>query len=317
MTFQDWLRRVEKTQRASVPRSGGKKYPYKDVLLAAVLIRISSGKQSTTEVILDSALRALYTSILKELFPGGPGGPPDQPFRHLEGTKKNAPVWRLEGKDVTENRLHALVTGGADFSSVMALVSCARLDQVVLQQLILSPQARLQLANLLIHNLRTAGAAESQLPRLLESMVLHDEGQEFEPHFVASESTSSDLLRESVIEGLIVKNWETTRFAARGVQLHDRQYRIPTGIVDLLGWQREHAAWWVIELKKGIADDRVIGQLLRYTGWIRQHKARPKETVRGVILAKESSEKLQYAASEARDVEIWTFDENLQIHPPA
>ena len=58
------MHRVERTQRAAVPGSGGRKYPYKDALLAAVLIRIAAGKQLGPEVVLDGALRALYRRLL-------------------------------------------------------------------------------------------------------------------------------------------------------------------------------------------------------------------------------------------------------------
>ena len=102
----------------------------------------------------------------------------------------------------------------------------------------------------------------------------------------------------------------------RGVDLHDHQYTIPTGVVDILGWQREQRVWWVIELKRDRADDKVIGQLLRYTGYLRQQRARKDEDVRGVILARYASEKLRYATSEIPHAQIWTFDDDLTIHPP-
>ena len=118
MTFEAWLRRVEETPRATIRNSGGLKYPYKDALLAAVLIRIASGKQSSPEVVLDSVLRSLYGNVLKKLFPGGPSGPPDQPFRHLEKSRRAEAVWTLEAEGVTDGRLRVLVRSGAKFTEV-------------------------------------------------------------------------------------------------------------------------------------------------------------------------------------------------------
>ena len=317
MTFQDWLRRVEKTQRATVAGSGGKKYPYKDILLAAVLIRIASGKQATPEVMLDPALRGLYFNVLERLFPNGPCGEPDQPFRHLEKTRRCAAVWTLEAEDLTQDRLRSLVATGADFRAIMPHVRCARLEQTVFERLATSCEARLQLGRMLAHNLSAAGAVDSELGELLEAMVLQGE-TDWTPQTAPLDSASpGEPLLEAAIEAFIVENWEQTPFYGRGVQLHGQQYTIPTGVVDLLGWQRQQEAWWVIELKKGRADDRVIGQLLRYTGWLREHKCRAKEDVRGVILARDASDNLRYAASGAPDVEIWTFDDDLKIHPAA
>ena len=87
MDLTEFLKRVARTQRATIADGSKRKYPYKDALLAAVLIRIAAGKQVTPEVVLDGVLRHLYERILADLFPYGPSGPPDQPFRHLEESR--------------------------------------------------------------------------------------------------------------------------------------------------------------------------------------------------------------------------------------
>ena len=319
MEFEEFLHRVQRTLRATVPKTGGRKYPYKDVLLAAVLIRIAAGKQLGPEVVLDGALRALYRRLLTDMFPDGPSGPPDQPFRHLEGNSRNPPVWRLEAEDVTDTRLRALVQGGADFKAVMPHVRCAVLDADVFAALAASPVARAQLAELLVAKLHAAGAREDKLRELSGSMVLAEAGNLL-TSLVAQEAAPEDRedrLLESAIEDYIVGHWSETPFAQAGVDLHDRQYAIPTGVVDLVGWQRASRSWWIIELKRGKAEDRVVGQLLRYTGWFREEALRPKEGLRGVILAREASDKLRYAVSEIPHAEVWTFDEELRIRPAA
>jgi len=312
--FSEFLGRVNRTFRAHW--RGGHKYPYKDILLAAVLLRIAAGKQLTADVVLDGALRALYTRLLRSLFPHVDlNDEPEQPFRHLDANTKKAGVWRLTADDITDARLRSMVMGGADFRHVMAHVSSAMLDERVFVTLAASPEARAQLADLLASKLRAAGARPDGVAAILPAMVL----AESEPVAAVeqAEQAKDEVLLEAAIEQYLVDHWAETPFAERGVHLHDRQYNIPTGIVDLLGWQREQHAWWVVELKKGKAEDRVIGQLLRYTGWMRAERLRPKEDVRGVILAREASDRLKYAVTEIPHAEIWTFNDDLTIQPAA
>lgn len=51
----------------------------------------------------------------------------------------------------------------------------------------------------------------------------------------------------------------------------------------------------VIELKVSRGYDRVVGQLLRYVNWIKEHHAEAGKRVRGMIVAKEISEDLRLA----------------------
>lgn len=317
--FEEFLHRVERTIRASW--KPGRKYPYKDVLLAAVLVRIAAGKQLSNEVVLDGALRALYRRIQTSLFPLDTSlkDDPGQPFRHLEGNSRCPAIWKLEAEGVTDARLRAMVRGGENFKTVMPHVRCAVLDADVFATLAASPAARTRFAELLVAKLHAAGAQETQLRALNGSMVLADAGNVLtsDVEDQTGPQDREDRLRESAIEDYIVEHWGETPFAAAGVDLHDRQYAIPTGVVDLVGWQRKRKAWWIIELKRGKAEDRVVGQLLRYSGWFRKEALRPKESLRGVILAREASNKLRYAVGEIPHAEVWTFDDDLNIRPAA
>jgi hypothetical protein len=56
--------------------------------------------------------------------------------------------------------------------------------------------------------------------------------------------------------------------------------------IDILGVDHD-SGYVVIELKVSKGYDRVVGQLLRYMGWIEKHHAEPGQGVHGVIVAKE------------------------------
>lgn len=71
----------------------------------------------------------------------------------------------------------------------------------------------------------------------------------------------------------------------------------------------------VIELKVSRGYDRVIGQLLRYMGWIREHQAEPGQSVRGMIIAREISQDLQLACSSIPDVDLYEYELAVNLRP--
>ncbi|CAN1543312.1 endonuclease NucS domain-containing protein [Limnohabitans sp. B9-3] len=69
----------------------------------------------------------------------------------------------------------------------------------------------------------------------------------------------------------------------------------------------------VIELKVSKGYDRVVGQLLRYMGWIKKNQAEPSQAVRGVIIAKEISTDLVLACSELSAVSLFEYSLSVSV----
>lgn len=69
----------------------------------------------------------------------------------------------------------------------------------------------------------------------------------------------------------------------------------------------------VLELKVSRGYDRVVGQLLRYMGWIEKHQAEPGQTVRGAIIAKEMTEDLCLACSRIAGVSLFEYDLSVSL----
>ncbi|MBE0517318.1 MAG: DUF91 domain-containing protein [Methanophagales archaeon] len=78
--------------------------------------------------------------------------------------------------------------------------------------------------------------------------------------------------------------------------LSGRQYNTDVGRIDLLALDKE-GNFVVIELKAGLATDRVVGQVLGYMRYIRKNVAKGKD-VRGLIVADDFDERLKYAVGE-------------------
>lgn len=81
-----------------------------------------------------------------------------------------------------------------------------------------------------------------------------------------------------------------------GLKLVDdgRQYGTPIGRLDLL-CRAATGEYVVVEFKADEADDSVMGQILRYIGWVYRNLADGKDNVRGFVVASTFPEKVRYA----------------------
>lgn len=69
----------------------------------------------------------------------------------------------------------------------------------------------------------------------------------------------------------------------------------------------------IIELKVSKGYDRVIGQLLRYMGWIEKNLAESNQSVRGVIIASNISEDLLLATKRIPDITLCEYEMSFSL----
>lgn len=84
------------------------------------------------------------------------------------------------------------------------------------------------------------------------------------------------------------------------------EYRTEIGIIDILA-KGADGAFYVLELKLARGSNAVVGQILRYMGWVRRNLSQGCP-VYGVIVTSETSNKLKYAASEVSDVFVMEYE---------
>ena len=60
----------------------------------------------------------------------------------------------------------------------------------------------------------------------------------------------------------------------------------------------------VIELKKGRPADQVIGQILRYMGWVKETLCKKGESVKGLVICRDSDRKLSYALKMTNNIDV-------------
>jgi hypothetical protein len=123
---------------------------------------------------------------------------------------------------------------------------------------------------------------------------------------------------EKYLQEFIVSNWSKTPLAKKlDIYIEDEEaaveFNTGVGEIDILARDRFTGDWVVIELKKGHESDRVVGQLMRYMGWIRKHKAGAGEKVRGIIITGLPDDRIKYAVSASEGIEFFTYSVSFDL----
>ena len=96
-----------------------------------------------------------------------------------------------------------------------------------------------------------------------------------------------------------------------------QQYASDTGPIDILAISKDKKEYLVIELKKGRTSDVVVGQILRYMGFVNNDLAVNGETVRGVVIALEDDLRLRNALSMVPTIDFFRYQIDFKLNPVA
>jgi len=105
---------------------------------------------------------------------------------------------------------------------------------------------------------------------------------------------------EKLVEEVVLHHLTTIE---HGLTLVGRQVATPAGRIDLL-CKDINGTSVVIEIKKAQGTDQVLGQILRYMGWLTEHEG---TEVRGIIIVQSRDKRLSFAIKAARNVQIKEF----------
>jgi hypothetical protein len=89
-----------------------------------------------------------------------------------------------------------------------------------------------------------------------------------------------------------------------------RQYITEIGDIDLLC--KNNDDFVVIELKKGRSSDKVVGQISRYIGWVKEKLANGND-VRGIIIVHDFDNKLKYAVMANPAIELKYYQISIEF----
>ena len=127
---------------------------------------------------------------------------------------------------------------------------------------------------------------------------------------------------ERHLHNFLLDNWNATSLG-REWQIYERpgepdagyEFATPIGRIDLLARHRSGNRWLVIELKRNLTTDTVVGQVLRYIGWIEKHLAEPGDTVEGLVIALTGDAGLHYAVSAVPRLSFMSYQVDFRLVP--
>lgn len=130
---------------------------------------------------------------------------------------------------------------------------------------------------------------------------------------------ATNFVMERHLEDFLVENWEQTALGAKfdiyseDGEVVGQQYQTDTGPIDVLAISKDKKILLVVELKKGRASDSVVGQTLRYMGYVRELAEKGQE-VRGAIIALEDDPRLRRAISMTPSINFYRYEVQFKLH---
>jgi restriction system protein len=86
-----------------------------------------------------------------------------------------------------------------------------------------------------------------------------------------------------------------------------------TGPIDIFAVSKDKKSLLVIELKKGRASDAVVGQILRYMGYVKEVLAENGQAVRGVIIALEDDLRIRRSLAVTSNIEFYRYQVSFKL----
>jgi restriction system protein len=123
---------------------------------------------------------------------------------------------------------------------------------------------------------------------------------------------------EKYLEDFIVSNFATIfngqlKIYADADGADGQQYATDIGLLDILAFEPKSNSFVVIELKKGRPSDQVVGQVLRYMGWVKKNLCKDGQSVRGLVVCREPDPKLSYAIEMTNNIDVRYYSVSFKL----
>ena len=124
---------------------------------------------------------------------------------------------------------------------------------------------------------------------------------------------------EKHLEDFLVKNWAATPLG-QDYDLYEvddemvgQQFPTDTGTIDILAISKDRKTLLVVELKKGRASDRVVGQIQRYMGYVLEELAESGQNVKGTIIALEDDIRIRRSLAVAPNIDFYRYQVSFTL----
>jgi restriction system protein len=172
---------------------------------------------------------------------------------------------------------------------------------------------------------RSTGATLTiiEVTKFAEEVEALTGGQTKQTIFSSDETVEdpSAFALEKHLEDFLVYNWSQTELSKKYDLVTDegvivaQQYASDTGPIDILAISKDKKEYLVVELKKGRTSDVVVGQTLRYMGFVKNDLAVNGETVRGAVIALEDDLRLRNALSMVPSIDFFRYQIDFKLNP--
>lgn len=125
---------------------------------------------------------------------------------------------------------------------------------------------------------------------------------------------------EYQLRDFLASNLSSIDFGGRRLRLYvdptgrdGIEYPTSVGPIDILAVD-DTGAFFVFELKRAQSSDRVLGQVARYMGWVKQTIGRDVD-VSGIIVSKSVNRNLKYARTVVPNIHLFEYTVSFSVTP--
>jgi restriction system protein len=124
---------------------------------------------------------------------------------------------------------------------------------------------------------------------------------------------------EKHLEAFLVANWNQTILSKEFSIFEEdgepvgQQYPTDAGTIDILAISKDKKRLLVVELKRGRVTDVVVGQVLRYMGFVKEQIAEQDQSVEGAIIALEDDQRIRRALKMGPSVVFYRYEVNFKF----
>ncbi len=116
-----------------------------------------------------------------------------------------------------------------------------------------------------------------------------------------------------------MQNWAKTDLGkeydihSQNGEIDGQQYQSDVGTIGILAISKDRQKLLVVELKKGKPSDAVVGQALRYMGYVKKNLAEGGQSVHGAIIALEDDERIRSALSIVPSIQFFRYEVSFRL----
>jgi restriction system protein len=143
--------------------------------------------------------------------------------------------------------------------------------------------------------------------------------QPITPESNESVEDPNEFVLEKYLEDFIVSNFDTIfkgkyKIYEDSEENEGQQYDTnDIGKIDILAIESRTNSFIVIELKKGRPSDQVIGQILRYMGWVKKNLCKNDQKVKGLVICRDPDPKLSYAIEMTNNIDVRYYNVSFKL----